>query len=291
MPDRARSGEAAATSPQPATITQSLQEYGRGIAGGLLFSMPLLFTNEVWDAGYAMTPARQVIYLAGTIVLLFGYNRFAGLRRDSSWVEVGIDSVEELGIGVVLSVVVLLVLGRIGGGQQWDEIIGRVAVEAMTVAIGVSVGTAQLGGGEGPGASTNADEAAGYGGQLVLAFCGAVLFAANVAPTEEVVLLGVEASPLHLIGVALLSLTTGGLILFFSDFRGSSRSVIARDTPGMLRGAAGTYAVALLTSAAILWIFGRLDGVSLYPAVARTIMLGLPSTLGASAGRLLIQSQ
>jgi hypothetical protein len=29
---------------------ESLREYGRGVAGGLLFSLPLLYTVEVWHA-------------------------------------------------------------------------------------------------------------------------------------------------------------------------------------------------------------------------------------------------
>ncbi|MDQ3135846.1 MAG: TIGR02587 family membrane protein, partial [Acidobacteriota bacterium] len=32
-------------------IKKSLQEYARGVAGGLLFSLPLLYTMEVWWMG------------------------------------------------------------------------------------------------------------------------------------------------------------------------------------------------------------------------------------------------
>lgn len=39
-------------------ISKSLQEYDRGIAGGLIFSLPLLYTMEVWQAGSAMQPER-----------------------------------------------------------------------------------------------------------------------------------------------------------------------------------------------------------------------------------------
>lgn len=33
-------------------LVASLQEYARGIAGGLIFSLPLLYTMEVWWAGF-----------------------------------------------------------------------------------------------------------------------------------------------------------------------------------------------------------------------------------------------
>ncbi|MBA2457682.1 MAG: DUF2391 family protein, partial [Gemmatimonadales bacterium] len=66
---------------------ESLREYGRGVAGGLLFSLPLLYTTEVWEAGFTMPPHRQLAYLVGTCVLLLGYNRYSGLHPDTSWAE------------------------------------------------------------------------------------------------------------------------------------------------------------------------------------------------------------
>jgi Putative integral membrane protein (DUF2391) len=42
------------------SITKSLQEYGRGVAGGLMFSLPLLYTMEVWWAGFNTHPYRPM---------------------------------------------------------------------------------------------------------------------------------------------------------------------------------------------------------------------------------------
>ncbi len=47
--------------------------------------------------------------------------------------------------------------------------------------------------------------------------------------------------------------------------------------------------MALFAAALILWFFGRFDGVSLYTSLAQVIVLGVAATLGASAGRLLLQ--
>jgi putative integral membrane protein (TIGR02587 family) len=235
-----------------------------------------------------MEPPRQLAYVVTTFVLLLGYNRYAGLHPDTSWTEVVIDSVEELGLGLLLSAFILYTLGRIGPQQHADEILGCIVVQAMTIAIGVSVGTAQLGGGEAsPGMAGN--DKVSFGGQLVLGCCGAVLFAANVAPTEEVVVLGTDMSPLRLIAVTLMSFSLGAIILHYSDFRGARRWVRADTLGAVLRGTVVTYAVALAVSAAILWLFGRLDDVGLTMIVGQTVVLGLPATLGASAGRLLLQ--
>ena len=235
-----------------------------------------------------MGPPRQLAYLVTTFVLLLGYNRYAGLRPDTSLTEVAIDSVEELGLGLLLSAFILYMLGRIGPDQHIDEILGSIVVQAMTIAIGVSVGTAQLGGGEAESGMAGRDKVT-VGGQLVLGCCGAVLFAANVAPTEEVVVLGTDMSPLRLIGLALISISLGAIILQYSDFRGADRWSRADTLGGVLRGSVVTYAIALSVSAVILWLFGRLDGVGPAVLVGQTVVLGLPAALGASAGRLLLQ--
>lgn len=233
-----------------------------------------------------LPPHRQLAYLAGTSVLLLGYNRYSGLHPDSSFTEVVIDSVEELGIGLVLSLVILLALGRIEPGQHIDEILGRIVVEALTIAIGVSVGTAQLGGDE---EGDEDEEGAGFGGHLALATCGAVLFAANVAPTEEIVIMGTQLSPAQLIGLAVLSMVLCGLILYFSDFRGSVGRNRSADRPGALQGIVVTYAVSLVSSGLILWLFGRFADAGLSVVVGQTVTLGVAASLGASAGKLLLR--
>ena len=273
-------------------VSKSLQEYGRGVAGGLMFSLPLLYTMEVWWVGSIAHPYRLLAYVVVTFVLLLGYNRYAGLRRDSSMREVAIDSVEEMGIGLFLAALVLFLLGRITTEMPADEIMGLIVVEAMTVAIGVSIGTAQLGAGgkqdEGLGESSSTNTIH-FGGQMVLGFLGAILFAANLAPTEEIVIIGIQTSWLKLVGVAVFSLLIAFLILHYSDFKGAEQFVRADHPTLILLGSVLTYAIALSASALILFFFGRFDGVTMYTALAQTVALGLAGTLGASAGRLLLQ--
>jgi putative integral membrane protein (TIGR02587 family) len=224
---------------------------------------------------------------------------------------VAVDSVEEMGIGFILAAVFLFLLGRIAFEMSANEIAGQIVIEAMTVAIGVSVGTAQLGGsggggddGGGGGDEEDSGEGGGqqqqqqqggeqkgihFGGQMALACCGATLFASNVAPTEEIVVIAVESSWLRLIGLAFVSLLMGSLILHYSEFTGAREFARTDSFGAVVVGSVITYAVALFISALILWFFGRFDGVSLYTALAQVIVLGVAAALGASAGRLLLQ--
>lgn len=280
--------------PSSPTVADSLREYGRGLTGGLIFSLPLLYTMEVWWAGLITRPERMLGYLAFVFALLLGYNHFVGIRRDAHRIEVFIDSIEELGLGVITATVVLYLMGRIHSHSSFDEVVGQILVEAGIVAIGFSVGTAQLGAGDegesGEGEGDDNQEGVTFGGQLLLALCGAVLFAANVAPTEEIMMIAIEATPVRIIGLGVLALALGACVLYFVRFASAKRVSRAETHLDIVAGTVVTYAIAIVASAAILWFFGRFDGASTEFCVAQTIVLSLPAALGASAGRLLLQT-
>lgn len=253
-----------------------------------MFSLPLLYTMEVWWAGFILQPGRILFYVCGTYALLLLYNRFAGLRRDASMVEVAIDSVEEMGIGILLATTVLWLTGRLTVEMDWLEITGKIIMQAMTVAIGVSVGTAQLGV---PGKSgLGGENCDSYLPQTAIALCGAVLFAANIAPTDEIPTMAVTTSAVRLVLLSIFSILLGALVLQFAAFRGSDRYVPRDGVTERLRGVVTTYAVALFASAALLWVFGRFDAEPVSMWVSQTVVLAVPAALGASAGRLLLQA-
>lgn len=281
------------SSPDPhgaATLGQSLQQYGRGIVGGLLFAMPLLFTLEVWEQGMRFSPLRLLAGLAATYALLLVYNRYVGLRANAHPAEVWIDSVEELGLGLVVSAGLLALLGRLDAEVLRGTGLGLVVLAGMAVAVGVAVGAAQLG--------TSTPDAQGQAGDerrppslasdLGLSLCGGVLLALSMAPTDEGTILAAEASRANLVGLAALGLVLCGGALFFTDFHGS-RSRRDRTLAHLVRGSVDTYAVALVASGFLLWFLGFFDGAAPRTIAARTLVLALPAALGASAGRLLLR--
>lgn len=273
-------------------LRQSLKEYARGITGGLLFSFPLLYTMEVWWAGFIASPFRLLILVLVTYLLLLGYNRYAGMHPSVSWRSVMVDSVEEMGIGLVLSFCVLFVLNRIQLHEMaMAEVMGKVIVEAMAVSIGVSIGTAQLGGEEDEEEDDELErekEPLRFG-MVVLATCGAIVIGGNVAPTEEVLMLAVEAQPYHVLLMAVLSLLLSVVVVYFSDFKGATGRRSGSLAFELTLDTCITYLIALAVSAAALWFFGRFSGVSFWVAFSQVIVLGVLSSLGASAGRLLIK--
>ena len=250
---------------------------------------------ELWDAALMTTPEKLGLYLVGTFGLLLLYNRYAGLRRDASFAEVAIDSVEEVGLGLVISLAILFLLGRIGLENTLTEIVNRAVMEGMTLAIGVSVGTAQLGTEEASDSggmevdTENGGLEYHYLAQSAIALCGAVLFAANIAPTDEVGIIARDASVGELAGIVILSLFLGLGVLYFAAFRGSDHHLPERKARWMAREIITAYAASLAASAFILYVFGTLPSASPLLFVSGMIVVSLPAMLGASAGRLLLQ--
>jgi putative integral membrane protein (TIGR02587 family) len=269
-------------------VDESLREYGRGLAGGLLFSLPLLYTMEVWWAGFTAQPLRLIIYLAAIFVILLGYNNYSGIRHDSDWTDVVVDSVEELGLGIVTAAAMLFLLGQITVEMNAPEIMGKTVVEAGIVAIGFSVGTAQFG--DDTDAGRGSKHVPTIMSQVTIALCGAVLFAANVAPTEEIQVIAMDIGTVRLLLLMVFSAALGALILYFTNFTKSRRFSLAETKWEAFMGAIVSYAVALVASAAALWFFEAFDGVGPAVAFAQIVVLALPSAIGASAGRLLLQS-
>ena len=104
-------------------------------------------------------------------------------------------------------------------------------------------------------------------------------------------MIAAEASSGRLAALALVSLATATVVLFFSDFRGSARYSVVESGWKLAGIAATTYAIATLASALMLWFFDRFDGVGLMFAVSQIVVLAFPAVIGASAGRLLLQAE
>lgn len=129
--------------------SQSLKEYGRGIIGGLIFSLPIIYTMEMWWAGFTLPPEKLLLNVVVTYLLLLGYNNFCGIHHDHTFWDVCRESVEEIGIAFLATFLFLWLIGRLDLSMSISEMAGKTIVETMIVAIGISVGTEQLGTGEG----------------------------------------------------------------------------------------------------------------------------------------------
>jgi len=277
------------------SLNDSLREYGRGLTGGLLFSLPMLYTMELWWAGFLSNPVQLLIYFLVGIGLLLIYNRFVGIRGNTSFLDRFLESLEEMGLAILLTAFILWITGRITVLMSVKEISGKIIVEAVTVAIGISVGKAQLGRDREGRNKENEENKISMRHDLIkaigISLCGALLIASNIAPTDEVIVIALESKSYQLLIIAILSIVIGGLVLYHLNFTGTQNLLVKqKNHRKALAGTIIMYAISLISSAFMLWFFGRFENVSLYGMVAETVVLGFPAALGASAGRLLIQT-
>jgi putative integral membrane protein (TIGR02587 family) len=268
------------------TLHETLRDYARAAAGGLVIGMPLLFTMEVWFHAFLLPWWKVLALVVVAFLLVLGYNSIAGFRRERTVKELILDSIATVGLGVIISFVALVVLGQIEVGTSLRDAAGKVALESIPVALGASVASAQFSG-KPVGNSQWAPHAFE---RMLVGAGGALLFALNIAPTEEVVLLGVGASPIQLLGVVAATLLVTLVLVHYADFGGPRRKQRSRESildapiPETVTG----YAVSLLVSLMLLWAFGWSDGASVAAITSMVVNLGAVAAVGAAIARLLV---
>ncbi|RFU20416.1 TIGR02587 family membrane protein [Geodermatophilus marinus] len=254
---------------------------GRATGGALLFALPLFMTMEVWQLGLSIPRYRLALLVAATVVLVVFLSRLfgagaTGLRRRDYLADAGVALV----MAALVAAVAMTVFGVVVPWTDWPGALSVVAFAALPAAVGASFARSQL------GAGSRRSETEAYGTEVLLMAAGAVVLAANIAPTEEIVLLAATAGPLLSAVVVVLSLLLMHGFVYRVGFKGQEveggplRAFLLLTTVG--------YAVALAVSAYLLWTFGRFDGVDASVALARSVVLAVPASLGAAAARLVL---
>jgi putative integral membrane protein (TIGR02587 family) len=262
-------------------------EIARGFGGALLFAMPILMTMEIWWLGFYLDRLRLGILMTILLPTLVLLSRHFGWRTTNTWGEAVREALMSYAVGLVAGAVVLFLIGVLRGGAGTAEMVGKVAIQAIPGSIGAVVGASQFAPAGKGGKRSRAD--AGYGAELFFTFAGALYLAISVAPTEEMILIAYQMTYGHAVALALASLLTMHVLVYAIDFR--RQHLIARGTPWwsyFLRFTVVGYAIALVVSALILWIFGRMDQAALQPMLVMIMVLGFPATLGAAAARLIL---
>lgn len=259
----------------------------RALGGAIVFGLPLMMTMEMWDLGGGVERERLALLFIVSIPLLVGLSHYAGFEETFCMLDDVVDCFVALAVGFVASAGILWIFGVIGPEVSWDVIITKVAIQAVPGSIGALLAASQFGTAEEEEEEQNRFNR--YDGELFLMAAGAIFFAFNLAPTDEMVIIAQQMSDYQAAGLAVLSLVVMHAFVYAVQFSGTPHT--PEGTPRwslFLRFTIPGYAIALLMSVHILWTFGRLDGLSLQTAVATTVVLGFPAAIGAAAARLVI---
>ncbi|HEX5580688.1 MAG TPA: TIGR02587 family membrane protein [Gemmatimonadaceae bacterium] len=258
----------------------------RAFAGAMLFALPMLMTEEMWQLGFYMDRWRLVLLLVVQLPLLVGLSYMSGFEPTFDLVEDAVDACAALAVGFVSSAALLALMGVIGGGTSADEVIGKVALHAVPASMGALLAQSQLGGEEHE--QELEERGATYWGELFLMAVGALFFAFNMAPTEEMLLIAFKMNDWQVLLLAALSLAAMHGFVYAVEFSGQEQIPTGGPVSAFFRLSVVGYALALLVSAYVLWTFGRFDGTALLPALVSTLVLGFPAAIGAAAARLVL---
>lgn len=278
------------TTDHQAVATPDTQDFlagvGRAFAGALLFSLPMLMTMELWWLGFYLEPWRIAIMLVVVLPLLLGLSRFAGIRNTNRLRDDVADVLVAVVVAGIASGIILLLLGVVTWDMTAREIVGKIAVQMVPASIGAMLARSQLG--DAPEAEDEGDPGQSYWSELFLMGVGALYLSLNVAPTEEMVLIAYKMTTWQEVGLLLLSLVLMHTFVYSVGFKGGSPlgeqsffSVFARFT-------CGGYAVVLLASLGVLWLFGRTGGSSFEEVLSTAVVLAFPGAIGAAAARLVL---
>jgi putative integral membrane protein (TIGR02587 family) len=252
--------------------------------GAILFSFPLLMTMEMWWLGFYMDRFRLALFLVLAFLMVMGLSYFEG-GEETLKIEV-LDALVACAVGYTVATVMLLLFGIIKPGMSADEVVGKISLHAVPTSIGAILARRQLDIKE---TKKERMRRRGYGAKLFLMGVGAIFLAFQLAPTEEMVLIGHMMSGWHAAALALASLCV--MQAFICSIERGRRASIFSPTffwGVFIRLTIVGYALALLISLYVLWTFGRLDGAPAAEIIMATLVLGFPAALGTSAARLIL---
>lgn len=271
-----------------------LRGLARGLAGALLFSLPMLMTMEMWHLGFSIPRERLLLLLLVNLPLLVVLSHRIGFERTVTWRESARDAVVAFAMGILASAFILILLGIMTPDmppRQWVSIIG---IQAVPASIGALLGRSQLSMSDGDDESDDDsgpsdDSAAGYAIELFMMGVGALFLSLNLAPTEEVILIAYKLSHWHALALVLVSLLIMHGFVYAVAFRGSHQA-----GPGdggwkaFLHFTVPGYAVALTVSLYTMWTLQSLDDLAGIEVLIGVVVLAFPAAIGAAAARLIL---
>ena len=295
-------------------LKREIDDLVRGVCGGFLFGIPMLYTMEVWWIGSSVTPPRLLGVLLITLLGTYLLSRTAGFRkaRAAKEREAIADAVEAIALGLICATLMLIVLRQITLETRLSEALGKAVFESVPFTLGVALSNqlfqdvdqskeSDAGSDEdkevltqSPSLSNrskrffpegNLNETVADIGATTI---GSVIIAFSIAPTDEVTGLVAAVHGPWLVLMVLISLVVSYGIVFQANF---SRQGQRRLQKGLFQSPLSetifSYLLSLIAAALMLSFFRKIDpSAPLEIAFRQILILGLPATIGGAAGRL-----
>lgn len=272
----------------------------RGVAAGAITGVPLLYTMEMWWHGMTVSEWHLLALLGINLALNFAFCLFSGFREKYSVGEAADEAVTAVAIALLFSLGVLWLIHEVTFDAAWTDVAGRVLIQAVPVSLGISFANNKVrnksrAGGDQKGPDVgrmsrgerrrrqSREDLSNVG----VTVSGALVFAFNLAPTQEVILIAQRMPSWQCLVLMAVSLGLCYLILFAAGFRPRTvyvDSIFQHPASETVMA----YAISLGASLGLLYMVGAPEALAATSTAAKSVVvLGLPAVVGASAGRLI----
>src|SRR5512138_403385 len=265
------------------------REYAIGLArafgGALLFALPILMTMETWFLGFTMDRYRLVVLMVALLPILVGLAYYSGFEESTHLGDSILDAFAAIAVTSVMATLILLLFGVIEAGASLNEWIGKIALQAVPGSIGALLAQSQFG----QRKESDGKRRETHFGEYFLMCAGALFLAANIAPTDDVIVIAQQMSRRRSVVLTLLSLALMHTFVYAAGFRGQHERPQNRSFAAVfVKFSVNGYVLALAISAFICWTFGRFEGLTLRDTMQIIVVLGFPASVGAASARLVL---
>lgn len=265
-----------------------LRDQGRGVVGALIVSVELLYTMEMWWHGWELPSEWLVVYVIGGLGVVLAITRTVGFQVEEEQHRTSVRRsvtafIQLVLLSFVTAYAVLLLFGVIDLGDPLVVVARLGLLFVVPLGFGAALANGLLKETEDePG-----DQWPMYRHLGVFAV-GAVFVSMTMAPTDEMLLIAAYASWPRLAVILVVSVLVAYLVLFELEFRGHSTRTANRTVADQWGHAVVTYGVGIVVAAGLLAAFGQFRQPPVVVWVQMIIVLGFPSTLGASGARVVL---
>ncbi len=291
---------------QMVNLKREFDDLVRGLCGGFLFGIPVLYTMEVWWIGSSVPSPWLLGVLLTTLLGTYLLSSTAGFRKSRAATrrEAFGDAVEAIALGLICAALMLIVMRQITFETRLSEAVGKMIFESVPFSLGVALANQFLQDHDDASSESkkspqlpqkserffpenNLNETIS---DISATLLGSVVVAFSISPTDEVTVL---VSAIHgpwLMAIVLISLLLSYSIVFQANFtRQGQRRLQEGLFQGPLSETVFSYLLSLLAAGLMLSFFQKLDFTAPWDIAFRQVLiLGLPATIGGAAGRLVL---
>lgn len=261
----------------------------RGVTGGLLVvGLEFLYTMETWWLGWGLPLRYLVPYAVFGLVGVYIITRNIGFREDDRGrggrreLRVVTDFAELVLQSFVAAYITLLAFGIIELSDSLITVVRLGLIQIVPLGFGAAVANQLL------SDSGHAGREGSFPQYLTTFAIGALFISFPIAPTQEMEVIALETSWPRLAGLVILSVLVVHLVLHELEFRGHTRRTKTRSIAAQVGTAFTAYLVGAVVAVVMLVSFGHFAETTAVEWVQLTIVLSFLTSIGASAGEVVL---